>query len=149
MEIIDIDDIGPVLKSARQHQQLSQVQLADLVGVHQDRISKIENGRNLTVSLLFDIVEHLDASMVITVVSTKEKNKPAAPIESTRPNVSISNKMKKTIAGILRNSTEPGLRQHTKTKPAKKKRRELPQYDDEDESGSDSYWEADMPYDCT
>lgn len=50
--------IGLLLKKAREDKQLTQVQLAELVGKKREYISRIENnGSNLTLKTLYDIVE--------------------------------------------------------------------------------------------
>ena len=50
--------IGLLLKKAREEKHLTQEQLADLVDKKRTYISRIENdGRNMTLKTLFDIVE--------------------------------------------------------------------------------------------
>ncbi len=50
--------IGLLLRKAREEKQLTQAQLADLVDKKREYISKIENnGSNLTLKTLYDIVE--------------------------------------------------------------------------------------------
>lgn len=50
--------IGLQLKKAREEKQLTQTELANLVDKKREYISKIENnGSNLTLKTLFDIVE--------------------------------------------------------------------------------------------
>ena len=50
--------IGLLLRKAREEKHLTQSELADLVDKKREYISKIENnGSNLTIKTLFDIVE--------------------------------------------------------------------------------------------
>jgi DNA-binding XRE family transcriptional regulator len=50
--------IGLLLKKAREEKHLTQLELAELVDKKREYISKIENnGSNLTLKTLFDIVE--------------------------------------------------------------------------------------------
>ena len=50
--------IGLLLKKAREEKQLTQSELADLVDKKREYISRIENnGSNLTLKTLYDIVE--------------------------------------------------------------------------------------------
>jgi len=50
--------IGLLLKKAREEKQLTQSELADLVDKKREYISRVENnGSNITLKTLFDIVE--------------------------------------------------------------------------------------------
>lgn len=44
--------IGEAIKEARKNKKLTQEQLGDLIGVRKAQISKIENGKNLTLNTI-------------------------------------------------------------------------------------------------
>lgn len=48
--------IGEAIKEARRKKKLTQEQLGDMVGVKKAQISKIENGRNLTLSTISKVL---------------------------------------------------------------------------------------------
>lgn len=51
--------IGEAIKEARRNRQLTQEQLGNLIGVKKGQISKIENGRNLTLSTISRVLHAL------------------------------------------------------------------------------------------
>lgn len=54
--------IGESIKKARLAQQLTQSQLGDRIGVQSATISKIENGRNLTITTIIRVLNALGLS---------------------------------------------------------------------------------------
>ena len=61
---------------ARKSQNLTQKQLADLAGIDQGDISKLENGlRNPTLQLLKRIADSMDMTLKIEFVPKQQKNK--------------------------------------------------------------------------
>lgn len=44
--------IGEAIKKARQERNMTQEQLGELMGVHRAQVSRIESGKNLTVSTI-------------------------------------------------------------------------------------------------
>lgn len=65
---LQADVIAYQLKQLRIHQQLTQQQLADLVGIDKTQISKIEKGtRNLTIETITKIANALGAKINFTI----------------------------------------------------------------------------------
>lgn len=54
--------IGETIKQARKQKQLSQTQLGELIGVKKSRISKIENGENLSFGAVIRIFKAMGIS---------------------------------------------------------------------------------------
>lgn len=54
--------IGEAIKRARQGRNLTQAQLGDLVGVQRAQISKIESGKNLTLSTISRVFKAMGVS---------------------------------------------------------------------------------------
>jgi len=59
--------IGLALKQARQEKNLTQEQLGKMVGVQKTQISRIENGRNLTISTITRILKALNLSAKLEI----------------------------------------------------------------------------------
>ena len=51
--------IGASIKEARKAQQLTQKELGEKVGVRTEQISRIENGKNLTISVIVRVLNAL------------------------------------------------------------------------------------------
>jgi len=70
---------GEILKRLRQERNLSQQELADLIGVHVRQISKYEMGTSLpTLERIRRMAEVLDVSADELVFGTSKRRKPAA-----------------------------------------------------------------------
>jgi len=54
--------IGETIKQARKNKQLTQEQLGELIGVKKSRISKIENGENLSFAYVLRIFRAMGIS---------------------------------------------------------------------------------------
>jgi predicted transcriptional regulator len=71
----EMDAIRPMIK-ARKSQNLTQKQLAELVGIDQGDISKLENGlRNPTIQLLKRIADSMNMTLKIEFIPKQQNNK--------------------------------------------------------------------------
>ena len=71
----EMDAIGAMIK-ARKSQNLTQKQLAELVGIDQGDISKLENGlRNPTIQLLKRIADSMNMTLKIEFIPKPQNNK--------------------------------------------------------------------------
>ncbi len=59
--------IGATIKEARKAQHLTQTQLGERVGVQAAQISKIENGRNLTITTIVKVLRALGHTAEFTI----------------------------------------------------------------------------------
>lgn len=59
--------IGEAIKQARQSKNLTQEELGTLIGVQRAQISKIENGKNLTVSTIAKVFKAMDISAQLEI----------------------------------------------------------------------------------
>jgi DNA-binding XRE family transcriptional regulator len=63
-----IDLMGKVIKRARQERNLTQKELAKLIGVHKTQISRIENNpNNVTIKLLLRVFSALKSKVKLQV----------------------------------------------------------------------------------
>lgn len=64
--------VGEAIKQARQKQQLTQQTLAERIGVGRSQVSKIENGRNVTLATMSRIFKALglEASLNVSGVGS-------------------------------------------------------------------------------
>ena len=70
-----MDAIRSMIK-ARKSQNLTQKQLAELVGIDQGDISKLENGlRNPTIQLLKRIADSMNMTLKIEFIPKQQNNK--------------------------------------------------------------------------
>lgn len=63
--------IGESIKNARKTQNLTQAQLGERVGVQAAQISKIESGRNLTISTIVKVLKALGISAEFSISGLK------------------------------------------------------------------------------
>lgn len=71
----EMDSIRSMIK-ARKSQNLTQKQLAELVGIDQGDISKLENGlRNPTIQLLKRIADSMNMTLKIEFIPKPQNNK--------------------------------------------------------------------------
>lgn len=63
--------IGASIKSARKANNLTQAQLGERVGVQAAQISKIESGRNLTISTIVRVLKALGLSAEFSITGLK------------------------------------------------------------------------------
>lgn len=54
-EAIHVYNIGKAIKKAREQKKLTQEELGEMIGVRKGQISKIESGRNITVSTIMRV----------------------------------------------------------------------------------------------
>lgn len=66
---IDMFLVGNALKEARQTRHLTQEELGKLVGVQKAQISRIENGKNLTLSTIVKYLRALDLNAKLNIAS--------------------------------------------------------------------------------
>lgn len=59
--------VGEAIKQARQKQQLTQQTLAERIGVGRSQVSKIENGRNVTLATMSRIFKALGLEASLNV----------------------------------------------------------------------------------
>ena len=68
--------VGDRLKRFRKRKNLTQKQLAELVGIDQGDISKLENGlRNPTIQLLKRIADSMNMTLKIEFIPKPQNNK--------------------------------------------------------------------------
>jgi HTH-type transcriptional regulator/antitoxin HipB len=68
-EDIELFLVGEALKKVRLKKNLTQEQLGKLIGVQKAQISKIENGKNLTLSTIVKVLRALGESAKIEIES--------------------------------------------------------------------------------
>lgn len=59
--------IGSKVRETREARNLSQVSLATIARTQQSRISKIENGRQITLPVLLRVLRSLDLSLHVSI----------------------------------------------------------------------------------
>lgn len=59
--------VGEVIKQARQSKNLTQEELGKLIGVQKAQISRIENGKNLTLSTLAKVFKAMGISAKLEI----------------------------------------------------------------------------------
>jgi DNA-binding XRE family transcriptional regulator len=64
--------IGETIKQARKQKQLTQAQLGDLIGVKKSRISKIENGENLSFGAVIRVFKAMGISATLNLKNIGE-----------------------------------------------------------------------------
>jgi DNA-binding XRE family transcriptional regulator len=69
-EEVEAYQIGEALKQARLSKQLTQEQLGDLIGVKKSQVSKIESGRNLTLTTISRVFKALDIKATLSIGGT-------------------------------------------------------------------------------
>lgn len=66
---IDMFLVGKALREARLSKRLTQEELGKLVGVQKAQISRIENGKNLTLSTIVKFLKALDLNANLDIAS--------------------------------------------------------------------------------
>lgn len=64
--------IGETIKQARKQKQLTQAQLGELIGVKKSRISKIENGENLSFGAVIRVFKAMGISATLSLKNIGE-----------------------------------------------------------------------------
>ena len=64
--------VGNALREARQSRHLTQEELGKLVGVQKAQISRIENGKNLTLSTIVRFLKALNLNATLHIGSDDE-----------------------------------------------------------------------------
>ncbi len=67
MIIPEAQQIGDLLKLCRENANLTQAQLGERVGVQAAQISRIESGRNLTISTIVRVLKALGLSAEFSI----------------------------------------------------------------------------------
>ncbi|KAA6350102.1 hypothetical protein EZS27_002465 [termite gut metagenome] len=65
--------IGDVIKRTRLEKNLTQEDLGKLVGVQKAQISKIENGKNLTIATIIKIFKAMGVSVQLEIDNNRQK----------------------------------------------------------------------------
>ncbi|KAA6328226.1 hypothetical protein EZS27_022856 [termite gut metagenome] len=65
--------IGDVIKRTRLEKNLTQEDLGKLVGVQKAQISKIENGKNLTIATIIKIFKAMGVSAQLEIDNNRQK----------------------------------------------------------------------------
>ena len=68
-EQVELMLVGEAIRKARQARSLSQEQLGELVGVQKAQISRLENGKNLTLATISRLFRALNQSVTIDIPS--------------------------------------------------------------------------------
>lgn len=68
-EQVELMLVGDAIRKARQAQSLSQEQLGELVGVQKAQISRIENGKNLTLATVGRLFKALNQKVSLEIPS--------------------------------------------------------------------------------
>ncbi|MBO4666037.1 MAG: helix-turn-helix transcriptional regulator [Paludibacteraceae bacterium] len=68
-EQVELLLIGDAIRRTRQAQSLSQEQLGELVGVQKSQISRLENGKNLTLSSVAKLFKALNQKVTLDIPS--------------------------------------------------------------------------------
>lgn len=63
-------EIGEQLKAARESKGLTQAQLGERIGVKAAQISKIEGGRNITLTTLIKMLKALDLTAKFSIIGS-------------------------------------------------------------------------------
>lgn len=66
-EEIDLFLVGEAIRQARQTKQMTQKQLGDLVGVQKSQISRLERGKNLTLSTITRLFRAMDLKVSLDI----------------------------------------------------------------------------------
>src|SRR5690606_7657934 len=65
MSVTDLDRIGGLIRDARKHRGMTQMQLADVLGTSQSAVHRIEAGnQNLSLEMINRIAEALDSQLI-------------------------------------------------------------------------------------
>ena len=68
-EQVELMLVGEAIRKARQAQQLSQEQLGEMVGVQKAQISRLENGKNLTLASIVRLFKALNQRVTLDIPS--------------------------------------------------------------------------------
>ena len=68
-EQVELMLVGEAIRKARQAKDLSQEQLGELVGVQKAQISRLENGKNLTIASISKLFKALGQSVSLDIPS--------------------------------------------------------------------------------
>ena len=68
-EQVEMMLVGEAIRKARQAQSLSQEQLGEMVGVQKAQISRLENGRNLTLATVARLFKALNQTVTLEIPS--------------------------------------------------------------------------------
>ena len=68
-EQIELMLVGEAIRKARQAQSLSQEQLGEMVGVQKAQISRLENGKNLTLATVGRLFKALNQKVTLEIPS--------------------------------------------------------------------------------
>lgn len=60
-------NVGEVIKEARQQQRMTQEELAKRIGVQRAQVSRIESGRNLTISTIARVFNAMGVKVTLDV----------------------------------------------------------------------------------
>ena len=101
---MDLISIGKKIKEARKSQGLSQEKLAELVGIHEKQISKIETGKSFpTRKNLQKIIDTLNVSTLIDVDTLADKNATPERIQILKIINSSTDEEIKLYTSIIKN----------------------------------------------
>ena len=68
-EQIELMLVGEAIRKARQARSLSQEQLGEMVGVQKAQISRLENGKNLTIATIARLFKALNQQVSLDIPS--------------------------------------------------------------------------------
>ena len=68
-EQVELMLVGEAIRKARQAKSLSQEQLGEMVGVQKAQISRLENGKNLTIASICKLFKALDQQVSLDIPS--------------------------------------------------------------------------------
>ena len=68
-EQVELMLVGDAIRKARQAQSLSQEQLGEMVGVQKAQISRLENGKNLTISTIARLFKAINQKVSLDIPS--------------------------------------------------------------------------------
>lgn len=68
-EQVELMLVGEAIRKARQAQSLSQEQLGEMVGVQKAQISRLENGKNLTIASIVKLFKALNQQVTLDIPS--------------------------------------------------------------------------------
>ena len=66
-EQVELMLVGEAIRKARQAQSLSQEQLGEMVGVQKAQISRLENGKNLTIASIVRLFKALNQKVTLEI----------------------------------------------------------------------------------
>ena len=66
-EQVEMMLVGEAIRKARQAQSLSQEQLGEMIGVQKAQISRLENGKNLTLSSIVRLFKALNQKVTLEI----------------------------------------------------------------------------------